>query len=94
MCLGVIGFGVAKRMTLICPYTSLGRQQPSKWEVPFLPKSLHDCGKSRSDGRTRKERAKVRFSCAPLLTTDILMHAADLGVAAVQMLRMKSSSIA
>ena len=28
----------AKRMTLICPYTSLGGRQPSKWEFPFSPK--------------------------------------------------------
>ena len=84
----------AKRMTLICPYTSLGGQQPSKWEFPFLPKSIHDRGKSRSDDPTRKVRAKVRCSCALLLTADILMHAADKGVGAVQMLRMKSNSVA
>ena len=38
--------------------------------------------------------AKVRFSSALLLTTDILMHTADKGVGAVQMLRMKSNSVA
>ena len=80
-------------MTLTCPYTSLGGQQPSKLEFPFLPKSIHDRGKSRSHDRTRKVRTKVRFSCALLLTTDILMHAADKGVGAVQMLRMKSNSV-
>ena len=31
----------ANRMTLICPYTSLGGLQLSKWEYPFLPKSIH-----------------------------------------------------
>ena len=51
-------------------------------------------GKSRSDDRTRKVRAKVRFLCALLLTTDILMHAADKGVGAVEMLRMESNSVA
>ena len=50
--------------------------------------------RSRSDDRTRMVRAKVRFSCALLLTTDILMHAADKGVGPVQMLRMKSNSVA
>ena len=33
-------------------------------------------------------RRKVRFSCALLLTTEILMQAADEGVGAVQVLRM------
>ena len=28
----------AKRMTLICPYTSVDGQQPSKWEVSIPPK--------------------------------------------------------
>ena len=42
----------------------------------------------------RKVRAKVRFSSALLLTTDILMHAADKGAGAAQMLRMKSNSVA
>ena len=32
----------AKRMTLRCPYTSLGGRQPSKLEFPFLPESIHD----------------------------------------------------
>ena len=47
-------------------------------------------GTSRSDDRTRTVIAKVRFSCVLLMNTDILMHAVDERVGAVQMLRMKS----
>ena len=36
----------------------------------------------------------MRFSCALMLTTDILMHAAEKGVGAVRMLRMTSNSVA
>ena len=56
----------AQRMTHICAYTSLGGLHPSKWELPFLPKSVRDRGESRSDDRTRKVMAKVGFSCALL----------------------------
>ena len=37
------------------------------------------------DDRTRTVNAKLPFSCALLLTTDILIHAADKGVGAVHM---------
>ena len=39
------------------------------------------------------ERARSGRRCV-FLTTDILMHAADKGAGAVQMLRMKSNSVA
>ena len=57
------------------------------WSFRTVPEAR---GKSRCHDRTHKVRAKVRCSCALLLTTDILVHAADEGVGAVQMLRMKS----
>ena len=41
-------------------------------------------GRAEVIDRTRKVKAKVRLSCALLLTTDILMHAADEGVGTVQ----------
>ena len=51
----------AQCMTHISEYTSLGGLQPSKWEFPFLPKSINDCETGRSDDRTRTVNAKVRF---------------------------------
>ena len=55
--------------------------------IPHKVKSMTE-GKSRSHDRMRKVRTKVRFSCALLLTTHFLMHAADKGGGAVHTLRM------
>ena len=51
----------AQRMTHICAYTSLGGLQLSKWEFPFLPKSIKNRGTNGSDNRMRTVSAKSTF---------------------------------